>query len=212
MTPKDHDHQATEVPEGYMRDAQQRLVPIDCIEHVDQLRDQTVRELAAAAKQLQASMAKFKNSAMSDIREFVDLSLERYGAKVGGTKGNLTLTSYDGTLQVKVQVSENIRFDERIQAAKQLIDECIHNWTAGSSSEVKALVEHAFQSDKEGKISIGRILSLTRLKIDDETWLQAMEAIRDSIQVVDTATYMRLYERTGPNANWAPISLDIAKL
>jgi hypothetical protein len=131
---------------------------------------------------------------------------------VGGTKGNLTLTSYDGTLQVKVQVSENIRFDERIQAAKALIDECIHDWTAGSSSEVKALVEHAFQSDKEGKISIGRILGLTRLKIDDETWLQAMEAIRDSIQVVDTATYMRLYERTGPNANWTPISLDITKL
>lgn len=210
MTPRDT--QQPDAPEGYMRDAQQRLVPIEHVDEVDQLRDQTVRNLTAAAKELQAAMSKFKNGAMSDIRQFVALSLERYGAKVGGTKGNLTLTSYDGTLQVKVQVSENIRFDERIQAAKALIDECIHNWTAGSSSEVKALVEHAFQSDKEGKISIGRILGLTRLKIDDETWLQAMEAIRDSIQVVDTATYMRLYQRTGPNANWTPISLDIAKL
>ncbi|MCE7510279.1 DUF3164 family protein [Alloalcanivorax xenomutans] len=204
----------TDKPEkpDYMTDAQGRHVPIDLIDDADLLRDQTVEAILERAVMLQAQMRAFKQQAMSDVREFVDLSAERYNVKVGGQKGNITLTSYDGTRKVVVQVSENIRFDERIQAAKKLIDDCIHRWTADSSSEVKALVDHAFQADKEGNISISRILGLTRLKIDDGQWLDAMQAIRDSMQVIDTATYMRLYRRDHSRDQWTAIPLDIAKL
>ena len=176
MNPKHH-------PDDFMVDAQGRHVPVANIDEVDLLRDQTVRAIVNQAQQLQSQMRDFKASAHADVQQFVDLSAERYGVSVGGKKGNLTLSSYDGTLSVKIQVSENIRFDERIQAAKQLIDECIHAWTEGSSSEVKALVEHAFQTDKEGKISIGRILGLTRLRIDDPKWIQAMTAILSLIHI-----------------------------
>lgn len=205
MNPKHH-------PDDFMVDAQGRHVPVANIDEVDLLRDQTVRAIVNQAQQLQSQMRDFKASAHADVQQFVDLSAERYGVSVGGKKGNLTLSSYDGTLSVKIQVSENIRFDERIQAAKALIDECIHAWTEGSSSEVKALVEHAFQTDKEGKISIGRILGLTRLRIDDPKWIQAMTAIRDSMQVVDTATYLRVYRRDTPQGPWVAIPLDLAKL
>jgi len=205
MNPKHH-------PDDFMVDAQGRHVPVANIDEVDLLRDQTVRAIVNQAQQLQSQMRDFKASAHADVQQFVDLSAERYGVSIGGKKGNLTLSSYDGTLSVKIQVSENIRFDERIQAAKQLIDECIHAWTEGSSSEVKALVEHAFQTDKEGKISIGRILGLTRLRIDDPKWIQAMTAIRDSMQVVDTATYLRVYRRDTPQCPWVAVPLDLAKL
>jgi len=198
--------------EEYLVDAQGRWVPKDTIKEIDILRDQTVGAIVEKARALQDHMTQFKRQAMSDVREFVDLSAERYNVKVGGKKGNVTLTSFDGTERVVVQVSENIRFDERIQAAKALIDNCIHRWTADSSSEVKALVEHAFQADKEGNISISRILGLTRLKISDAEWQDAMEAIRDSMQVVDTATYMRIYQRDSARDPWVAIPLDIAKL
>ena len=113
---------------------------------------------------------------MGDVAAFVALSAEQYGAKVGGNKGNLTITTYDGRYKVQRQVSETLVFDERLQAAKALIDECITEWTEGSRDEIRALINDAFQVDKEGRINTGRVLSLRRLKIDDERWRQAMLA------------------------------------
>ena len=66
-----------------------------------------------------------KRAMFNDIRAFCDLSAEKYGISFGGSKGNLQLTSYDGKYRVLVAVNESISFDERLQVAKALIDECI---------------------------------------------------------------------------------------
>lgn len=96
--------------------------------------------------------------------------------------------------------------------AKELIDHCIHEWTAGSSSEVQALVEHAFQTDKEGKISTARVLGLRSLNIKSEKWQNAMQAIMDSIQVTGSKSYLRFYERQGEDGPYRQIPLDVAAL
>ncbi len=101
-------------------------------------------------------------------------------------------------------------FDERLQAAKQLIDECIQTWTEGSSDEIKALINDAFQVNKEGKINTARVLGLKRLNINDEKWLRAMQAIADSVQVAGSKPYIRIYERIGDTDQYQPISLDVA--
>lgn len=204
--------QVTEVPEGYMLDGHGRLVPEDLVDEVDIVRDDLVRNLVVEANALRTDLRRFKQNALAEVKSFIEVANNKYEVKVGGRKGNVTLLSYDGTRKVQVQVSEYMRFDERIQGAKKLIDECIHEWTEGSRSEVKALVDHAFKTDKEGEISMTRILSLTRLNIRDEKWLRAMEAIRDSMQVVDSSEYIRIYERADNHASWEPVSLDIAKL
>ena len=68
--------------------------------------------------------------------------------KVGGNKGNVTLMSYDGRLKIQRNIAENISFDERLQAAKQLIDECLEEWTEGSRDEIKVIINNAFHVDK----------------------------------------------------------------
>lgn len=101
-------------------------------------------------------------------------------------------------------------FDERLQAAKQLIDECIIDWSQGSRDEIKVLVQAAFQTDKEGKINTGRVLALRRLDIRDEKWQKAMQAISESLQVVGSKEYVRFYERIGESDQYRPIALDLA--
>ena len=101
-----------------MQDAQGRLVPEGSVKEVDKARDSLVREIAGRAMALQKVMAAFRDDVMGDVAAFVSLSAEQYGAKVGGNKGNLTLTSYDGRFKVQRQVSETLVFDERLQAAK----------------------------------------------------------------------------------------------
>lgn len=202
--------QQNPIPEGYMKDTSGRLVPTNLVSDIDKQRDELVQEIIVHAQEVNKAIANFKNKTFGDIEAFIDLSAEKYGVKMGGHKGNVTLMSFDGRFKVQRAISENLVFDERLQVAKELIDECIHKWTQGTNDNIRALVEHAFQTDKEGKINTGRIFSLLKLEIKDAGWQNAMEAIKDSIQVAGSKSYIRIYERIGASENYKAIPLDIA--
>lgn len=203
---------AKATPEGYLKNTQGHLVPRELVPDIDITRDDLVKEIVAAAHLLQDSMTGFKIRSMNDIAAFVEMSAEKYDTKVGGEKGNVTLTSYDGKYKVVRSTQEYITFDERLGIAKELVDECIHRWSQGTRAEIRALVEHAFQTDKQGKINRNSVLSLTKLKIEDPQWQQAMQAILDSQQVVGSKRYIRVFERVGDSDQYRPIVLDIAAL
>lgn len=198
------------IPEGYMQDAKGALWPKDTMREIDLLRDDLVREIVSRAKAQSELLAQFKAGVFGDIESFIQLSGEKYGVKMGGIKGNVSLLSFDGRYKVQRAVAESLAFDERLQVAKELIDQCIHEWSQGSRSEIRALINDAFQVDKEGRVNSARILSLRRLDIADEKWNKAMQAIGESIQVAGSKTYFRVYERVGDTDQYRPISLDIA--
>jgi hypothetical protein len=200
------------LPDGYRADSYGRLVPVTAIKPLDLLRDDTVTRIIWNAQIMQEQMRLFKNKALTDIAAFLEIAAEQYNTKLGGKKGNLSLASYDGKYKVLLAVSDSLNFDERLHIAKALIDECIHEWTADSNANIKALVEHAFQTDKQGNINTARIFGLMRLKIEDAKWRQAMEALKDSIQITATSQYLRLYERVGDSDKYQQISMDIAGL
>lgn len=195
----------------YMQDAAGSLVPMANIRPIDMNRHELVMEKIAKVKTLQKQLHDLKYELLDDIGAFVELSAERYGVKLGGKKGNVTLASFDGRFHITRQISEHLVFDEGLQAAKALIDECLRSWTEGSPTELRALVDHAFQVDKEGRINTGRILGLRRLSITDERWMRAMAAISDSLQVTGSRSYVRVYERDA-HGKTQVISLDMATL
>jgi len=183
------------IPDGYVRDARGRLVPIDNIREVDLLRDETVRALCRRAEKMSAGIDWFREDCFRDIDAFADLSAEQYGVKLRGSKGNLTFTSYDGDWRVIVAIDEKLDFDERLAAARDLISQCIAEWTEGVRPELAALVEDAFRADRAGRLSAARVLGLRRLQIADPRWRRAMEALTDSIQVAQSKRYIRFYKR-----------------
>lgn len=200
----------TPAPDGYWSDARGVLTPVSLIKPIDQDRDALVGELVELAITVSNALRDLKERAIADIQAFADLSAEKYGAKTGGAKGNVTLFTYDGRFKIQRQMAENIKFDERLQAAKKLIDECLADWTKGASPEIHALISEAFASDSEGNIKTGRVLALRRLEISDERWQNAMLAISESVQVVGTKSYIRVYERVGDSDEYRPIALDMA--
>jgi len=204
--------QATTVnTDDYMRDACGNLIAKENVKDIDLARHALVREIALKAKDVSAAIAEFKGDAMGDIDAFVDLSAERYDVKLGGKKGNVTLDTFDGQYRIERQISEHLTFDEGLQAAKALIDECLREWTQDGNANVRTLVDHAFRVDKKGKLNTGAILALRRLKIDDERWNRAMAAIGDSIKVIGSCVYVRVYERDA-NGKYNLIPLDMAAL
>lgn len=202
--------QKIQPPAGFREDAKGRFVPLTQIKPIDLARDALVAELVGKARTLSGQIAEFKAAAFADIGAFVELSAEQYGAKVGGNKGNVTLYSFDGRYKVLRAIQDRLVFDERLQAAKALIDECIRSWSEGSRPEILVLVNDAFEVDKEGNINTGRVLGLHRLAIEDPKWLSAMKAISDAVTVADSKAYIRVYERNDASREYVAISLGVA--
>lgn len=198
------------VPEGYMRDGRGALVPIARVKPIDMARNDLVLELFAKARHVSAEARDLKCRAFADIEAFVSLSAEQYEVRIGGKKGNVSLVSFDGRFKVTRQVQPISRVDERIHAAKALIDECILEWSEGSDASLVTLVNQAFQVDKQGNFSVGRLMMLRKANIDHPKWKRAMEAIADSIDTTQTASYVRFYERIGDTDKWRMVPLDIA--
>ena len=202
---------STATPEGYMQDAVGNLIAVANIRPIDIAQDELVKEKVAKALHLREAIKTFKAELMGDIEALVQLSAERYGAKLGGRKGNVTLQTYDGRYLIQRQISEHITFDLGLQAAKALIDECLRDWAKDSGDELRTLVNDAFRVDKEGRINTGAILGLRRHNFEDERWQRAMTAISDSVKVVGARAYVRVYERDA-SGGYQPISLDMAAL
>ncbi|MNZ56465.1 hypothetical protein D3C78_744120 [compost metagenome] len=198
------------IPAGYRRDAQGRLVHEDQIKPVDKLRDELVTTLVERARSTHAALVQYKAAAFGEIEAFLDLSAQEYGAKIGGKKGNVSLLSFDGRYKIQRAIQESIVFDERLQVARALIDNCLQEWTADARPELAVLVNDAFCVDTKGEIRTARVLALRRLDITDERWLRAMDAIGDACQVAGSKSYIRVYERVGDSDQYRAISLDIA--
>ncbi|MFZ4221452.1 DUF3164 family protein, partial [Enterobacter ludwigii] len=179
------------IPAGFWEDARGALIPESVIKPVDKERDALVKSLVERAKPLQEALHKFKQDAFADIEALIDLSAEQYGAKVGGRKGNVTLYSFDGRYKVQRAMQESIAFDERIQAAKALIDACVAEWTQDARPELLAIIDRAFSADKAGEINPARVLSLRRYEITDPRWIEAMSALSEAVQVVGSKSYIR---------------------
>ena len=193
----------------YRQGADGNLVPIKNIKESDLLRDQIVIEMTEKAKELQAQMKSAKARFFEDFHSFVALSAEKYKVKLGGRKGNVTLYSFDGKYRIELRINERIELDERIHAAKVLIDECILEWASDSNSNLTTLIKSAFRVDDKGNVNSRRILELRNYEIEDSRWNRAMEAISDSIMIASSKEYMRFAERQ-ENGEYQYISLDFA--
>jgi hypothetical protein len=194
-----------------MINARGKEIPSNLVRPVDKIRDSVISNITEQAEFLSKKLSKFKEETFLDIYNFLELSASKYNTSFGGEKGNVTLTSFDGNSKVVLNIKENIAFDERLQIAKKLIDECIKIWVEDSRDEIKILVDRAFQVDKKGQINIRRILELRQVNILDEKWQLAMVAIGEAITVTNSKEYIRVYKRI-EDGSYELINLDIAKL
>lgn len=196
----------------YLHNARGDLVPLANIKAMDLLQDDMVRKACAYAEDLSAELARFQSHSYADIAAFDALLDQEYGVKAKtSVKGNRSFTSFDGSLQVKVCVADQIAFGPELQSAKRLLDELIIERSEGADTLLVALVTQAFKTDKEGKVDTGSILALRRLEVDDPRWADITRAIDDSVKVFGSKSYLRFY-RKGADGRMEMIPLDLASV
>jgi hypothetical protein len=178
------------------------------VKEEDLKKNDLVNSLFKAAREMSETLIAFKRDVLAEILHFNEELSEKYGIKYGGRKGNISLVSFDGLTRITLAVAEPISFNEKLQLAKQVIDECLTEWSSDSRPEVRAVIEGAFQTDKQGGINTARILGLRKLAIEDEKWQKAMRLIGESMETVTTKEYVRFHSRPSVSDSWVAVPLQ----
>lgn len=201
----------TEIINGvpYVNKGGGELTPLSAIKPEDIEEDELVRRLTARAEEIRRELAAFRDLVFGEVTAYRQLLAEQYGVTRGGPKGNITLSTVDGGQRLNIQVARTISFGPKLEIAKTLIDGCIRRWSEGSNNNIRALIDQAFQVDKQGKLNTDRILGLKRLNIVDETgeWDKAMNAIADAVRVVSSKEHARFYRISDAGEDRIPLDL-----
>ncbi|MDT8446174.1 MAG: DUF3164 family protein [bacterium] len=198
--------------EPFWEDAQGRLIPQTQVRAEDQAKDQLIENIAQSWQEAHKQLQALKKWVYAEVGAYLSNLYTKYGTQPRPSGGGVTLKDYSGRFKLQIQVAAIISFDEKLQVAKELIDNCIERWSQNSEPKLVAVIKDAFRVNQQGKISIPRILGLRNLDIDDEEWQRAMEAISDSVLIEHTKKYVRLYERDSVEGRYIALPLDIAAL
>jgi len=180
----------------------EQMVPQDILKH------ELVINHIAKAKALSQMHDDFKRQVFGDVQDFIGLIADEYNVKIGGVKGNITLTSFDGKSKIAVGIDDQISFGPEIDIAKQLITQVIEDELAETSSFISDLMRDAFEADKQGQYNKNRILALRKYRNanDSDDWAAAMKALDDAIIAGSSKTYIRFFE-TNEFGKWIQIPL-----
>lgn len=203
---------AMHIPDGFMKNAQGHLVPEAQVREQDKLRDQVVTDLAMQAIHIHEALSAFKRKALADIADTIQIAADKWEVDLGGKKGNISLTSYNGEFKVQRVYAERITFTEELEAAKELFGRCLDRWTEKADTNIRALIDRAFRPNKSGQIRTAELLGLLRLEIDDAEWKTAVEALQASINVSGSTVYVRVYKRIPDTDKYQLIPLDLASV
>lgn len=194
----------------YYKKANGTLVPEDQVKDSDRLRDQFVLEAAEKIMDIRTQMIRVKAEILDDIEAFMQTMSESYGVKLGGEKGNLSFTSFDGRVQLKYYRNDYLTFNEGIHIAKKLIDEFLEDITKDSSRSIKQIVNSAFNL-KQGRMDVKAILKLREINETDHRWVKAMQIIDESKQWNEGSRALRLYIR-GKTGEMELVPMDFTSL
>ncbi|MBC7954069.1 MAG: DUF3164 family protein [Rhodospirillaceae bacterium] len=198
-------------PPGFLYDRDGDLRAESNIKPAEALEDQVATDLGRRALRIQKFLATFKTRAFQETAALLETLNEKHNVKKGGKKGGAVFYSFDGTFKVVLQNSDRLAFSAELQAARALLSEYLDEVTSEASIDLRSLVGRAFQIDGDGNCNVSDVMRLLSYNIAHPKWIAAMKAVKESIRVVGTASYIRFYQRN-EKGEYVAISLDLAKL
>lgn len=202
---------ATEIKKGnriYWLDGEGYEVPKIYVPKDDQDRDALVTKILDDVIALNKQISEFRSNVFRVIDNHLNKTAEQYGEN---WRGNAWIYDFSKERMIEVKVNKKLAFDERLQLAKQKIDNYIKGLVKMSGKEIVMLINKAFSVDKRGNVDVQQILGLRSLKIDHPEWLAAMKLVDEATQVESTKKYLT-FKAKNEDGEWETISLNFSAL
>lgn len=191
-----------------MRDSNGNDIPIKYVGKYDKARDRVTRRIEARFRRARAVLEQTVRESVADLEEL------KGGKEKLGEKGNFSAQSFDGLISVAIRQQYNIRLDERVVRARELMLEYVNGVLDRVSgvdvSALKLLVQEAFKANSQGFLSTGKVLALMRMEVRDEKWRQAKEILQAAIKPQKGKQYLSCEVRGSTQEEFRAIRLDIA--
>lgn len=195
-----------------MIDAQGQSVPVAYVKPYDRERDRVARRILKRWQEERNRLARLKADTLADIAALQSYG-ERNGWAVGGAKGNVQFSSFDGMVRVRLDARTMVEFDDRFRQAQELILAYADELAAATGEQdIVTIIRAALTPSAGGMLARSRVIGLLRLNIKAEMWRRAMDLLRDCQFVRSGKTYIYVETRSGADGDWDMIPLDIAAI
>jgi hypothetical protein len=198
---------------GYMIDRFGDEIPNRLISSYDKKRDQIVRRILKRYEKARADLEKVQAETLSDLDTLEEAALADANVNDFRAKGgNVTVSSYDGLITVRVKNRVFSAMDERASIAKNLLDEFVAELTEGQEKSDIVQIVNSLLDTPNGGINRTAALRVLRLNLKSEKFRKAKELLADSMYASQSKSYIYVERRADRAAEPEQIVLDIAKI
>ena len=195
--------------EKTMRDALGNDVPVRYVKPYDRLRDAAVRKVLKRWEAARAALEKLHADTLADLAAVA----EARGEPVA-EKGNMQVTSFDGNICVSLNQRYEIRLDDRVTTARDMMFAYAQNLVKGMGGEdgraLLEIIRQAFEVSRSGNLPMAKISALLKMNISHGDWCAAKQMIVESMTPEKGKCYIRVERRASRQMDMTPVRLDIA--
>ena len=192
----------------YLMNASGEEISLCNIKPEDKKKHQTVEKIFERIMVLRKRIIAEKSKIDSLVENYNLYLASRHNEKVPPM--HCTLTNFSSTKQVIIKKSDVLEFDEKVLYAISKIKKCLEKWGSDSHPNLALITSEIFKIERSGKINRNFLLSLFRYNIKDKEWLEAIELIKESINIASRKEYMIFRERKRPTDTWSTIKLNLS--
>ena len=191
-----------------MTDSMGNNIPVKYVSAYDKARDRATRRILARFQKARSMLEAVVAESIADLDELSKLKDSL------GEKGNFSARSFDGLIQVAIRQQYNIRLDERVIRARELMMEYVNSVLdrvdGVDVSALRLLVTEAFKVNSQGFLSAGRVLSLMRMEVNNDKWREAKMILQAALKPEKGKQYLICEKRKTTQGDFKAIRLDIA--
>ncbi len=196
-----------------LTDAQGRAVPVTCIRASVVLQHEVAEKIRERFEALAEYNRAEKAAIFAELEAFRGLLEQEYGVRAGGTRGGMTVRTYDTHTEIKLEERDYYRVTPEIGIAQALIGKILDDLTEQASGDLRAIVMRAFDTDKRtGQPNVGSILKLKSMVIDHPQWPEAKRALEDSLVVISSKSAVTCHTRPDLSRTRDQLVVDFSRL
>ena len=191
-----------------MTDSTGNIIPLKYVSAYDKARDKVTRRILARFEKARKALEMVVAESIKDLDELAKLK------DSFGVKGNISARSFDGLIQVSIRQQYNIRLDERVVKARELmldyVNSVLDRVDGVDVSALRLLVTEAFKANSQGSLSTGRVLALMRMEVNNDKWREAKMILQDALKPERGKQYLICERRESTQEDFHSIRLDIS--
>lgn len=194
-------------------DEQGRKCPVKYVSKFDKQKESELGKILKEANFLNARLAALKANITSFVEDTVKNYADKNKIKMETWKGNLTISSFDGSVKIELNAAARVEFDDlAIKACKGLLDEFLSENIDAKNAFISEIVTDAFSTSR-GKLDTKKVLSLLKYesKIQDAKFQEAMRFLKESIRNTGSKNFYRISVK-GSDNEFKAVKLDLTSL